>query len=509
MTYLRLFPVPCLSRSPHRRAVILRKGRGGSRRRRICGCFSTNFGCATLALAVCGFLSGCMMGPNYHRPAVNVPPIYRGQPASSSPQPSVASLGNERWWTVFRDPVLQQLIRTALKQNFDLRIAATRVLEAQAEVGITRSNEFPTASVGAQAFSQNFPVISSVFPSFQETGGELDLSAIWNLDFWGKYRRETQAARDQLLATEWGRQEVIASVVSSVAADYFQLRELDLALAISQRTLASRQDSLRLTRVLEVHGSASQLDMRQAEELVDTAAEQIPALERQIQQEEDAISVLLGQNPGPIARGLKLTAEPLPATVPAGLPSELLDRRPDIREAEANLMAANADIGAAKADFFPNIALTGTGGLESYALNRLFTFNTSSAVWNGAASVTQPIFEAGALRSGLKLVRAQEEQMVLSYKQTIIDAFQQVSDALIAYQKDREFRQQQEKLTSAAADADRLSQVLYQHGGASYLQVLTSDTNYFAAELNLAQAELNERLALVQLYNALGGGWQQ
>ncbi|MGA7520981.1 MAG: efflux transporter outer membrane subunit [Acidobacteriaceae bacterium] len=452
-------------------------------------------------------LAGCMMGPNYHRPAVAAPPTYRGEVTSSPSQPSTASLGNEKWWTVYRDPVLQQLIRTALKQNYNVRIAATRVVQAQAEVGITRANEFPTASAGAQVFSENNPKVNTAFGAYEEKAGEIDMSAIWNLDFWGKYRRETEAARDQLLATEWGRQAVITSIVSSVAADYFQLRELDLALEISQRTLASRQDSLRLTRVLEVHGSASMLDLRQAEELVDTAAEQIPDLERQIQQEENAISVLLGQDPGPIARGLTLTEEALPATVPAGLPSQLLDRRPDIREAEANLMAANADIGVARADFFPNISLTGTAGLESYALNSLF--NTSAGLWNGVAAVTQPIFEAGALRSGMRLVRAQQDQMVLTYKQTIIDAFQQVSDALIAYQKDREFREQQERLTSAAADADRLSKVLYQHGGASYLQVITSETNYFAAELNLAQAKLNERLALVELYNALGGGWQQ
>ncbi len=459
------------------------------------------------ALAGCGLLAGCMVGPNYHRPKVNTPAIYRGQPAHKLAASATASWGNEKWWSVFRDPVLQQLIRTALKQNYDVRIAATRVLQAQAELGITRSNQFPSAAVGVQPHSENTPKLTNAFPAIEENTGEVDLSAIWNLDFWGKYRRETEAARDQLLATEWGRQAVITSVISGVAADYFQLRELDLALEISQRTLASRQESLRLTRVLEVHGSDSLLDLREAEELVDTAAEQIPDLERQIQQEENAISILLGENPGPIARGLKLTQEPLPAVVPAGLPSELLERRPDIREAEANLMAANADIGAAKADFFPNISLTGTAGYESYALNRLFT--RPSLLWDTEASLTQPVFEAGALRSGLRLVQAQEKQMVLTYKLTIIDAFQQVSDALIAYRKDREFCAQQERLTSAAGDADQLSKVLYQHGGASYLQVLTSETNYFAAELNLAQAELNERLDLVQLYNALGGGWQQ
>jgi len=454
----------------------------------------------------CLSLTGCTVGPNYHRPKVNPPDVYRGQSPSSSPQPTTASLGNEKWWELFKDPVLQQLIRTALQQNYDVRVSATRVLQAQAELGITRSNQFPTAAAGAQGYSERNPKISSAFPSYEANVAEIDLSVIWNLDFWGKYRRQTEAARGNLLATEWGRQAVITSVVSSLAADYFQLRELDLALEISQRTLASRQDSLRLTRVLNVNGSASLLDVRQAEELVYTAAEQIPDLERQIQQEENAISDLLGENPGPVARGLKLTEEPLPSAVPAGLPSELLDRRPDIREAEASLMAANANIGVAKAAYFPNISLTGTAGFESYALSKLFT--GSAGLWNTAASLTQPVFQAGALRSGVRLARAEEEQLLLTYKQTIIGAFQQVSDALIAYQKNREFREQQELLTSAAADTNRLSKILYQNGGASYLQVLTSETNYFAAELNLAQAQLNERLALVQLYNALGGGWQ-
>jgi outer membrane protein, multidrug efflux system len=456
---------------------------------------------------VCLSFAGCAVGPNYRRPKVNPPDVYHGQPAASSPQPATVSLGNEKWWQVFQDPVLQQLIRTALQQNYDLRVAATRVLQAQAELGITRANQFPTAAAGAQGYSERNPKISSAFPSYEANVAEVDLSVIWNLDFWGKYRRQTEAARDNLLATEWGRQAVITSVVSSVAADYFKLRELDLALEISKRTLGSRQDSLRLTRVLTVNGSASLLDLRQAEELVYTAAEQIPDLERQIQQEENAISDLLGENPGPVARGLKLTDEPLPSAVPGGLPSELLDRRPDIREAEANLMSANANIGVAKAAYFPSISLTGTAGFESYSLSKLFT--GSGGLWNTAASLTQPVFQAGALHAGMRLARAEEEQLLLTYKQTIVGAFQQVSDALIAYQKNREFREQQELLASATADADRLSKILYQNGGASYLQVLTSETNYFAAELNLAQAQLNERLALVQLYNALGGGWQR
>jgi outer membrane protein, multidrug efflux system len=456
---------------------------------------------------VCLFLAGCAVGPNYRRPKVNVPDVYRDEPPTTSSQPATTSLGNEKWWEVFQDPVLQQLIRTALQENYDVKVAAARILQAQAQLGITRANQFPTAAAGVQAYSENNPKIASAFPAYEANDAEVNLSVIWNLDFWGKYRRMTEAARNNLLATEWGRQAVISSVVSSVAADYFQLRELDLALEISKRTLTSRQDSLRLTRVLNVNGSASLLDLRQAEELVYTAGEQIPDLERQIQQQENAICDLLGENPGPVGRGLKLTDQTLPPAVPAGLPSELIDRRPDIRESEANLMAANANIGVAKAAYFPSISLTGTAGLESYSLGKLFT--GSAGLWNTAASLTQPVFQAGALRSGMRLAQAEQEQLLLIYKQTIIGAFQQVSDALVGYQKNRESREQQELLTSATADADRLSKILYQNGGASYLQVLTSETNYFAAELNLAQAELNERLALVQLYNALGGGWQE
>jgi multidrug efflux system outer membrane protein len=417
------------------------------------------------------------------------------------------SLGNEKWWTVFNDPVLQQLIRTALKQNYDIQIAATRVLQAQAQLGITRSNQYPIVMAGADIFSLYNPKVSSVFPSYKENAGELDLSVLWNLDFWGKYRRETEAARAGLLASEWGRRAVITSVVSSVATAYFQLRELDMALEISRRTLASRQDSLRLTQVLADNGSASLLDLREAQELLDTAAETIPDLERQIQQQEDLISDLLGENPAPVGRGLTLTEEPAPPVVPAGLPSELLERRPDIREAEANLIAANADIGVAKADFFPNISLTATGGFESYALNKFFT--GPAALWNTAASASQTIFQAGALHAGLTLATAQQQQMLLTYQQTIKEAFREVSGSLIAYQKYREYLERQASLTVEARDAVRLSNVLYRNGGASYLQVLTSETNSFAAELNLAQAQLNQRLALVQLYNSLGGGWEQ
>jgi outer membrane protein, multidrug efflux system len=456
-----------------------------------------------LLFALVVLLPGCMVGPKYQRPPVSVPQAYRGQMTAAA----ATSLGDEKWWQVFQDPVLVKLIHTAVTRNYDVRIAATRVLQAQASLGITRANQFPYASAGAGLFSQQNPKVTNVFPAYQENAGRLNLSVIWDLDFWGKYRRETEAARAELLATEWGQRAVLSSVVSSVGSAYFQLRALDTELEIAKRTLASRQDSLRLVRVLETNGSASLLDVSQAEQLVDAAAEAIPDLERQIAQQENLLSILIGENPGPIPRGRPLIEQPVPPEVPAGLPSELLARRPDIREAEENLIAANAQIGVLKAALFPDISLTAAGGFESYALNNFIS--QPSKMWNAAINVTQPVFAAGALRAGVRLVRAQWQEMALAYQQTIQQAFGQVSNALIGYQKDREFRRQQQRLTEAARESDHLSMVLYRNGGASYLQVLTSETNYFAAELNLVQAQLTERLALVQLYQALGGGWQQ
>jgi multidrug efflux system outer membrane protein len=449
--------------------------------------------------------AGCMMGPKYKRPGVDVPQEYRAPAPQEASQ--AASLGNEQWWQVYQDPVLTQLIHTAVAKNYDVRIAAARVLEAQAQVGVTRANQLPSANVGADVFSQQNAKVTKLFPAYQVNGGDLNLSVIWNLDFWGKYRRQTEAARAQLLATEWGQRAVLSSLVANVATSYFQLRALDSELEISKRTLASRQESLKLTQFLESHGSNSGLDVSQAEQLVYTASETIPDLERQIQQQENVLSILLGENPQSIPRGRPLTEQPLPQNVPAGLPSELLERRPHVRQVEEMMVAANAQIGVAKASFFPNLSLTGLGGLESNALHQFIT--QPSEVWYGAFSVSQPVFQGGALRSQLRLARANWQEASLSYQQTVQNALEQVSNSLIASQKDREYREQQELLTQAAHQTDQLSEVLYKNGGASYLQVLTSETNYFSAELNLVQAQLNERLALVQLYQSLGGGWQQ
>ena len=449
--------------------------------------------------------AGCMMGPKYKRPTVDVPQEYR----APAPQPAVqaSSLGNEQWWQVYQDPVLTQLIHTAIAQNYDVRIAAARVLEAQAQVGITRANQLPSANVGANVFSEQNPKVTNLLPAYEVNAGDLSLSVIWNLDFWGKYRRQTEAARAQLLATEWGQRAVISSLVANVATAYFQLRALDNQLEISKRTLASRQQSLQLTQTLESHGGASGLDVSQAEQLVYTASETIPDLERRIQQQENVLSVLLGENPQSIPRGRTLTEQPVPQHVPAGLPSELLERRPDVHQVEENMVAANAQIGVAKASFFPSLSLTGLGGLESNVLHNFIT--QPSETWYGAFNVSQPVFQGGALRSQLRLARANWQEATLSYQQAVQNALEQVSNSLVASQKDREYREQQELLTQAAQKTDQLSEVLYKNGGASYLQVLTSETNYFSAELNLVDAQLNERLALVQLYQSLGGGWQQ
>jgi multidrug efflux system outer membrane protein len=421
-------------------------------------------------------------------------------------QPAAESLGDQKWWEVFQDKQLQDLIHTALQQNYDIRIAATRILEARAQVGITRADQLPTISGGAQAVNERNPK-TKLFQQYETSANQLDLSLAWDLDFWGKYRRATEAARANLLATEWARKAVIGTLVSDVATAYFQLRSLDLQLEIARRTLASRQDSLKLTQTLANGGATSMLDVRQAEQLVSTAAETIPDLERQIEQQENFLSTLLGNNPGSIARGMKLTEQPHAPDVPAGLPSSLLERRPDIRQAEAQLIAANAQIGVAKAAYFPQISLTATAGYQSSALTSLFT--GPAGLWSFGGSLVQPIFAGGRIRSGVKFSEARQQEMVLTYQKTIQQAFRGVSDALVEYHKDREFREYQQQLAFSAQDAARLSETRYRGGAASYLEVLTNETNYFSAELGLAQAQANELVALVQIYQNLGGGWQQ
>jgi multidrug efflux system outer membrane protein len=458
---------------------------------------------ALIATVLATVVSGCVTGPNYKRPAIESPDTFRGDQSTAAAAPS--SLADERWWELFEDGTLQTLIRTALEHNDDLQLAAARILEAQAQLGITRADQFPSVSAGVNVLGER-PAVALGLPSRTLGAMAIQGSAAWELDFWGRFRRATESARAQLLAVEWARRAVVATLVSQVSNAYFGLRALDLELDISRRTSESRQQSLQLAQVRESGGVTSLLDVRQAEQLVYGAAGEIATLEREIEQQENFISVLVGSNPGPIARGQALTDQPHQPAVPAGLPSALIERRPDIQRAEQELVAANAQIGVARAAYFPRIDLTGSGGFASTALTALFT--GTNAVWTVAAAATQPIFTAGRTRSQVAVAEARRDEAVIAYRQTIRQAFREVSDALVGYRKLREFREQQTLLLVAAQDARRLADIRYEGGVTSYLEVLDADTRLFDAEIGLAQAELSERTALVEIYRALGGGWQ-
>lgn len=449
----------------------------------------------------------CRVGPRYSRPAIDAPGEYRGFDVDTT---KAGSLGDMKWSELFRDDELQKLISRALIANYDVRVAATRILQAEAQLTITRANQFPNVTGEVTATRQRTPATSRggfAVPATTDNLFRLGLGVSWEADFWQKFRSATEAQRATLLGARWAQRAVLVSVVSFVAQGYFTLRELDLRLEIAQRTLTARQESLRLTRIQEQIGSVSMLDVRQAEQLVYTAESVITNTQREIEQQENAISILLGQNPGPIARGLPLVDQPEPPEVPPALPSRLLERRPDIRQAEFALVAANAQIGVAKAALYPQITLTGTGGFESNALSTLLS--APAFFWSISGDLLQQIYNAGKLKAAVRLSEAQKLELIYTYRQTIQQAFREVSDALVGYQKDRQLRQQLTQLVASTQDAARLSDIRYRGGVASYLEVLTSQASYFDAELNLAQARLDELLSLVQLYAALGGGWEQ
>jgi multidrug efflux system outer membrane protein len=454
-----------------------------------------------LLAGLLALLGGCSFGPKYQRPAVVTPAAYRG---AAEPAATAEPLGDTKWWTVFQDDELQKLIRTALTENLDVQIAASRIVQAQAQLGVTRADQFPTVN-GTGGVSRQRNPSNPVFPAFEANLSQLGLSAAWQFDFWGRYRKATEAARATLLANEWNRKAVLGTLVANVATAYFQLRELDLELEIARRTLSARGESLGLTRTLEEGGAISRLDVHQAEILVEQAARKIPDLEKRTEQQENLISTLLGRNPDAVARGKRLTEQAMPPAIPAGLPSALLERRPDIRRAEWQLVAANARIGVAKAAYFPQISLTGAAGFQAYSVTGLF----DSKVYNVGAALTQPIFDFGRNRANVRLTEAQKEEMVLTYRQAIQQAFREVSDALVAVTRNREYRERQESLRTSAGRASELSSIRYKGGATSYLEVLRSETDLFDAEIELAQAQLNERLAVIQVYNALGGGWQE
>ncbi len=451
-------------------------------------------------------LAGCNVGPKYTRPTAAVPPAFRGADEAQVSSDPKGSLGDEQWAQVFRQPELQALITAALKNNFDLRVAAERILEAEAQVKIVRSQQFPQVSVGGTGIGAEFPDALGSTISSPLTFGSYNVSAAWTPDFWGIYRKQTQAARDQLLAQTWAQRAVRLSLVQQVASIYFQLRELDQQLTIAQGTEKVRQGSVDLTRTLETGGAAPLSDVRQAEQLLYTATSQIPQIQQQIQQNENALQLLLGQNPGPVAHTDPSALAPPPENLPVGLPSQLLERRPDIQQQEALLRAANAQVGVARAQFFPQLTLNASGGLGGSTFASLF--NTSGQTVYGYGTLAQPLFTGGKLRGQLQLSERQKQEMVIDYQKAIATAFHDVSNALIAVNKQRAARVEQEKLVFAAQDATRLARVRYQGGATGYLEVLTTDSNLFAAQLNLASAQQSEALTLVQLYSALGGGWQ-
>ncbi|MCU1261641.1 MAG: efflux system, outer rane lipoprotein NodT [Bryobacterales bacterium] len=465
---------------------------------------------ATAVLIAAGWVTGCTVGPNYHRPAVQVPPTFRAP--DPLPPAQATSMADLKWWEVFKDERLQDLIRAALAANYDLRTAVARVEEARANLGVTRSNQFPQVSASGNLqitrLSRDgaFALPASLVPSQNRNWGEAGLNLLsFEVDIWGRLRRATEAARANLLSADDNRKEVVSTLVSDVATAYLHLRELDYELAISKETLATRQDSLNLTISRQTGGVATLLDLRQAEQLVDTAEETIPTLQQQIEQTENQITLLLGRNPGGIVRGDDFMKQTLPPEVPAGLPSALLERRPDILAAEQNLVAANANIGIAKAEYFPQISLSGFLGGQSTQLSSLF--NGPHSAWTFVPQISQPIFTAGRLKSNVKFAQAQREDALVQYERSIQTAFTDVSNALIAHQRVREGRVKQEALVRTLQDRTRLAYLRYRGGVDTQLNALDSDRDLFQAQLSLAEIRLNELLSVVQLYKALGGGW--
>jgi multidrug efflux system outer membrane protein len=464
----------------------------------------------TVLILIAGFLTGCKVGPNYQRSTTQIPATFRA-PAPLPPN-QAASIADLRWFVVFKDEKLQELIRKALERNYDLRDAVARVEEARANLGITRSNQFPNFAAGGNVEINRLsrdgatPLPPAFLPSQNRNFGTAALQLLsFEIDIWGRLRRATEAARANLLSAEENRQAVVTTLVSDVATAYLTLRELDYTLEISRRTLQTREQSLALTRSRQTGGVATLLDLRQAEQLVYTAAETIPTIQQQIEQTENQISLLLGENPGSVARGHSLTQQGFSPEVPAGLTSALLQRRPDIRAAEQDLIAANAEIGVAKAAYFPQLTLTGAFGGTSTQLADLF--HSPQRTHNLTPQATVPIFTAGAIKSNIQLTRAERERALIQYERTIQTAFKEVSDALIAHQRVRESREKQEALVVALDDRLRLAYLRYRGGVDTQLNALDADRDLFQAELNLAQIRLDELLSIVQLYKALGGGW--
>jgi outer membrane protein, multidrug efflux system len=464
-------------------------------------------------MAVIGtaLFAGCTVGPDYKRPAVAAPSGYRTAATDTNAASGTNTFADLGWWEVVEDAQLRAYIGEALTNNWDIKVMAARVLQAEAAARVARSQFFPTVNAGGDwattRTSERGPagVPSGMNP--QRDYGDLFASMpAYEVDLWGKIRRANEAARARLLGTRDAQQTVRQTLVAQMAAAYLDLLELDYELQIARRTYQVRTNSLALTAAREKGGVAALQDVAQAKILVYGAEASIVNIERLREQQENTLCILLGRNPGSIQRGEGFTAQKVRTDVPPGLPSSLLERRPDIRSAEQQLIAANADIGQAKAAFYPQLTLTGFYGYQSVALSDLFT--SPARAWQFGPAVTMPLFTGGRLRGNLQITKAQFEEALAVYQQSVQNAFREVSDALIAYQRTREYRARQEQRTQANREATDLANIRYEGGVTSYLEVLYNEQELFTAELNLAQARLSELLSVVQLYRALGGGWQ-
>jgi multidrug efflux system outer membrane protein len=457
--------------------------------------------CSAAAVPVLLFvLAGCTVGPNYRKPQIAVPPAFRN--AGAEPE-SAASLADLPWWDVFKDPVLQKLIRTGLEKNYDVRVAAEQIIAARAQVALARSAQLPQVTLnpgytGGKTGLEN-PNVNTNLETITA-----DLS--YALDLFGGLRRATEASKASLLATEEARRTVIVTLVSEIGSDYYQLLALDLQLAIARRTVVSQTDSVTLTKARADYGVATNADWLQARQVLDSANAAIPELQRQIARMEDAISILMGNYPGDVPRGAVLTGQQIPPVVPVGITSGLMDRRPDIRQAEKLLIEYNANIGVARAQFFPQISLTASAG-RSLALTSLL--DSQISIWTYAASLTQPIFEGGKLRANLHIAESQQRQALLTYMQTMQKAFGDVSDSLVDVEKYKEVRLRDDEYVHDLDESVRLANMRYNGGVTTYLEVLQAQQALFAEQLTLAQSRGNEFQSVVQLYRALGGGWQQ
>jgi multidrug efflux system outer membrane protein len=458
---------------------------------------------STRPLLALFFLAGCAIGPNYKRPAVETPATFRDQAAGND-----HSFADLAWWDVYRDDRLKALIRAALADGYDARIAAARVEESRAIAAQIHGQLFPALGYEGNADRGRNAILGSA--NVQGTGSTTDgfdgyVGAAWEFDLWGRVRRLNEEARSQYLASEEARRGVLLSLTSQVATAYFELLELDEELAIAHRETDSFGDSLNLFNQRLAGGIVSKLETSSAEAAMATSAARVPDLERQIAIKENQISVLIGRNPGTIIRGARLADQSMPPEVPAGLPSQLLERRPDIREAEENVRAANAGIGVTVGGFLPRIGLNALLGAVSPQLDDITS--RKAGLWSIGAQATGPLFQGGGLRGRYRQSKEAWEEAKLQYQQTALNAFAEVADALVSRQKLAEVRIQQEHAVRAYGDAVKISLQRYASGDASYYEVLQAQQQLFPAEVALAQIRRDEFAAIIQLYKALGGGW--